>query len=228
MALLQTQPEGPGRFLRLAALCPKHSLRSRGRLSIAHVEQLHIALSVLLDTKSAFGRVHSITIKRPDMKLFFVAVLLFFSLIASAQSDLKFKQPEVNMYSGGQPNQSDLEQLKQEGVDTVINMRPLSEMSWDEKAFVESLGMAYKTLPIADSADINWENAEKLSALLEGRSEEQTLVHCASGNRVGALIALTEFQKTKDVTRALEVGRAWGMTRLEAHVSALLEAEAKK
>lgn len=128
------------------------------------------------------------------------------------------------MYSGGQPSQSDLQQLKQKGVDTVINMRPLSEMSWDEQAYVESLGMEYKTLPISDSADINWENAKKLSALLEGRSEEQTLVHCASGNRVGALVALTEFQKNKDAAQALEVGRAWGMTRLESHVSALLEA----
>jgi protein tyrosine phosphatase (PTP) superfamily phosphohydrolase (DUF442 family) len=156
---------------------------------------------------------------------FLVSVILsfWFCSYAVAQSELNFKQPEANMYSGGQPSQNDLEQLKEKGVSSVINLRPLSEMDWDEQAFVESLGMDYQLLPIADASDISWENAEKLSGMLTGKNEEQVLLHCASGNRVGALIALIDFMNNKNVEQAIAVGRQWGMTRLEGQIAAMLE-----
>ena len=42
-----------------------------------------------------------------------------------------------------------------------------------------------------------------------------TLVHCASGNRVGALIALQHGLESGDVDAAIAEGKRWGLTRLE-------------
>jgi len=50
-------------------------------------------------------------------------------------------------------------------------------------------------------------------------------VHCASANRVGALFALNVYRETGDVNKALEAGRAAGLTRMEAQVREVLDAE---
>jgi protein tyrosine phosphatase (PTP) superfamily phosphohydrolase (DUF442 family) len=55
--------------------------------------------------------------------------------------------------------------------------------------------------------------------------DEPVLVHCGSANRVGALIALSEFSETGDLDKALEAGRAAGLTRLEGTVREVLEAQ---
>jgi hypothetical protein len=49
-------------------------------------------------------------------------------------------------------------------------------------------------------------------------------VHCGSGNRVGALAALLAAEEGADIDEALDVGRAAGLTRLEAVVREQLEA----
>ena len=53
------------------------------------------------------------------------------------------------------------------------------------------------------------------------------LVHCASGNRVGALIALSAADEGVPVEEALARGRAAGMTSTEARVRELLGAPAQ-
>jgi protein tyrosine phosphatase (PTP) superfamily phosphohydrolase (DUF442 family) len=70
--------------------------------------------------------------------------------------------------------------------------------------------------------DITFEKAAELNALLE-QYDEPVLVHCASSNRVGALLALREFQASGDVKGALKAGREGGMTRLEKTVKEVLE-----
>jgi hypothetical protein len=53
-------------------------------------------------------------------------------------------------------------------------------------------------------------------------------VHCASGNRVGAMMALREaWLRGATSEHALEVGRTWGMKGLEPDVNALLQTKAQ-
>src|SRR5699024_12708494 len=62
-------------------------------------------------------------------------------------------------------------------------------------------------------------NARKLDTLLDEHAAMPTLVHCASGNRVGALMALrAAWVQGKSKEEALAIGRRWGLTKAEAAI----------
>ncbi len=133
-------------------------------------------------------------------------------------------RPVNGITSAGQPDEPQFKVFADSGYTTVIDIRTEGEdRGLDEAAVLEALGMEYVRLPIG-RGDITIEKARELDALLEGR-EGPVLVHCASGNRVGALLALRVFDKTGDAELALETGRAGGMTRLEDQVRKLIEGE---
>ena len=57
------------------------------------------------------------------------------------------------------------------------------------------------------------------------RQKRPLLVHCASGNRVGGLLALMQARSgTMTTEQALEFGRSAGMGSTEARVRTLLDA----
>lgn len=136
-----------------------------------------------------------------------------------------FKQPETGRHSGGQPSREQLGQAADDGLSRVINLRPESEdHGFDEAALVEEIGLRYHCLPISGPDDLTRENAERLHELLELAGEEETLIHCASGNRVGALMALrAAWLEGRSTEEALEIGRRWGLTKMEPAVVKLLE-----
>lgn len=104
---------------------------------------------------------------------------------------------------------------------TVINLRPDAETaSRDERAEVTAAGMAYHQIPVAGAGELDAENAARLWALV-GESAGRVLVHCASGNRAGALLAIgAALQGGMTPVQALEFGRMAGLTNpeLEAKV----------
>ncbi|MCW8092533.1 protein tyrosine phosphatase family protein [Alteromonas sp. ASW11-130] len=143
------------------------------------------------------------------------------AILASDISNITNPVPQV--YSSGQPNKEQLKLMKELGVKHIINLRPTAEQHWDEQAFVESMGMSYYNIPVEGAEDINLDNAGKLEMLLAKHSGESILVHCASGNRVGALVALNEGDEHKDIEAAIATGKQWGLTRLEPVVREKLE-----
>ncbi|MBB1386863.1 hypothetical protein H5119_15180 [Pseudoalteromonas sp. SG45-5] len=120
-----------------------------------------------------------------------------------------------HVYSAAQPSAEQIKLLSQAGVKHVINLRSFSEQTWDEGEFVRSLGMNYHALPIAGAQDVTVENARNLINLLNEFKGESILVHCASSNRVGALMAISAHEQGLDVEAALDKGRHWGMKSLE-------------
>lgn len=117
--------------------------------------------------------------------------------------------------SAGQPDKAALAVFADNGYATVIDMRARDEdRGFDEAAFVESLGMHYVAFPIASEDDVSFDSARKLDELLRS-SPGPVLVHCASGNRVGALLALRASLHGADDAEALAFGREGGLTRLE-------------
>jgi len=121
--------------------------------------------------------------------------------------------PEENIVSGGQPTEEQFQVLADAGIRHVINLRTPQEMDFDEEALVESLGMEYHSIPVAVSAGITRDNAQELYDLLENFAGEPVVVHCASGQRVGALIALSAQQNQgMDAASALEEGQRWGLS----------------
>lgn len=90
---------------------------------------------------------------------------------------------------GGQPDQAALKTFQEAGFTTIINLRTPAEMSFDEAALAQELGMTYTNIPVGGAADINPENAAQAKALIDA-ANGQVLLHCASGGRVGQLRAL--------------------------------------
>jgi protein tyrosine phosphatase (PTP) superfamily phosphohydrolase (DUF442 family) len=129
-----------------------------------------------------------------------------------------------NAFSGGQPSQIDFSIMKDGGIQHVVNLRPSNEKDWNENEIVEALGMSYHQLEVAGADDINVANARQLGALIKGFDNEAYFVHCASGNRVGALIAINEaLANGKDAEQAIKIGKQWGLTTLEPKVRAVLQ-----
>lgn len=138
---------------------------------------------------------------------------------------INLMNPEPGVYTSGQPSKEELQAMADAGIKHIINLRPDSEMDWDEQQFVESQGMTYSVLPIASAADLNTDNAAALDQLLKNSNGEPTLVHCASGNRIGAVIAVREGKLNNvGVEQAVETGKQWGLTKMEPHVREVLSA----
>jgi len=130
--------------------------------------------------------------------------------------------------SSGQPDQRVLEIVKDAGFVAVVDLRSDEEdRGMDEVRAVESLGMSYVLLPIDDADAVNFENARALDLIL-ARFDGPVLVHCASGNRVGALFALRASLAGESDEESLLVGKAAGLTRLEPVVKKRLENRSNK
>ncbi|HSN52170.1 MAG TPA: sulfur transferase domain-containing protein [Woeseiaceae bacterium] len=126
--------------------------------------------------------------------------------------------PVNGITSAGQPDAAAFEVFADAGYATVIDLRGEGEdRGFDEAALLEELGLHYVTLPIENGDAISFENARKLDALLQ-EYPGPVLVHCGSGNRVGALLALRASLDGADDESALALGREGGLTGLESVV----------
>jgi uncharacterized protein (TIGR01244 family) len=123
--------------------------------------------------------------------------------------------PVDGVTSAGQPDEAALEVFADAGYATVIDLRGEGEdRGFDEAAVVEGLGLHYVALPIENGDAVSFENARKLDELLQ-QYPGPVLVHCGSGNRVGALLALRASLGGADDDSALALGREGGLTGLE-------------
>ena len=136
-----------------------------------------------------------------------------------SSSILNLRKHENNVFTGGQPTTEQLRILAQSGIKHVVNLRTLQEQSWHEGEFVQSLGVQYHSLPISGAIDVTSENAAKLARLLSDIEGQGVLLHCASGNRVGALVAVSaRDSENMGVEEAVSKGKLWGLTGLEDFV----------
>jgi len=123
--------------------------------------------------------------------------------------------PVDGVTSAGQPDAAALQVFADSGYVAVIDMRgPDEDRGMDEPKLVENLGLEYVAFPIASRDDINFDAARKLDELLEAY-DGPVLLHCASGNRVGAVLALRERLHGADDEAAIEYGKQAGLTSLE-------------
>ncbi len=142
--------------------------------------------------------------------------------VMKSEIDSRFNTPTDNLVTGGPPSKSELLELKEVGITKVIDLRsPDEERSFNERAEAERLGLEYVSLPVSGAAGVTRENAKELDGLLQGG--EKVFVHCASGNRVGALLAIRAHEiEGKSLDQSLELGRAAGLGSLEEKVKSVL------
>ena len=117
------------------------------------------------------------------------------------------------LYMGGQPTEADLEALSARGVRRVINLRKDGEFQdYDERSRAEALGLEYVTLQFSTPEELTDSVLARSRELLKQSSERGTLLHCGSGNRVGALWL---------AHRTLDDGLAWDAALREAQAVGL-------
>ena len=110
-------------------------------------------------------------------------------------TDLADVQEAHGDIAAGQPDEAQVAKLASKGYVALIDLRGEEEdRGFDEVAAARAAGIEYSALPIGDEDAINLENARKLGDLLDS-FDGPVVVHCASGNRVGALIALLEADR---------------------------------
>ena len=110
----------------------------------------------------------------------------------------------------GKPSALALAKLKEQGFKTVIDLRSENEGLAEEKASVESQGLRYVSVPMT-AQSFSLADALKVKGVLEDPASGPVLLHCASSNRVGGVVAVIEAKNGKSVEQAIEEGRKAGL-----------------
>lgn len=134
-------------------------------------------------------------------------------------------QPAPGVFASGRLTAVDMESIKDAGIREVIDLTLDSETpEFDEAAAARSRGLHYRNLPIEGASALTTENVRAFDALLRA-AKRPVLVHCSSGNRVGALAALrAAWLYGYEPAEAVALGKAWGLKGLEAEVRNQLQA----
>lgn len=108
----------------------------------------------------------------------------------------------------------------------IVSLQPSAEHpDFDEAAQAAALGLQHHHRPISGAADLDREAAHWLNDVLADIGEEAAVLHCASGNRVGALVALrAAWIEGMADEAAIAKGKRWGLTGLEEAVRDRLSA----
>lgn len=133
-------------------------------------------------------------------------------------------EPVDGISSAGQPDETALQVFADSGYVAVIDMRGPNENRGieDFPAAVEKKGMDYIAFPITSPQQFSFDTASELDKILSG-IDGPVLLHCGSGNRVGAVLALRESLKGASDDEAMQYGRDAGMTGLEPTIRQVLE-----
>ena len=122
-----------------------------------------------------------------------------------------------HLYFSEQPDAQTLVEAGDRGVGVVINLREPAEMDWDEAGSAQELGMTYYNLPIAaQSASFDAATMKKISALVGKHRDTKILLHCSSGNRASAWLAIHLVQDHgMHIENSVSLARQAGLTKPE-------------
>lgn len=128
-------------------------------------------------------------------------------------------RPDENTIVCGTLDEAKVAALAAAGVELVLNLQPNDELSFDEQAAVEHAGMQYEQLPISGANDLKQLKILAFDNILRQYQGKKMVMHCASGNRAGAAVALRAgWLRGRKMDTALERGRSHGLTKLEEEV----------
>lgn len=129
------------------------------------------------------------------------------------------KFPDANTVVTGKLSPEKIAKIAEAGIEHIINLQPDSELSFDEKSAVEAAGIHYTHLPISGADDLKQVNLLEFDKALRAHHGKKTLLHCGSGNRVGACMALRAgWLRGRKMDTAMERGKQHGLTSLEEEV----------
>ena len=145
------------------------------------------------------------------------------AVVQAQQAEIpNLAEPLEGITTGGQPSAEALAAIAERGFTAVIDLRGADEdRGFDEATTVEGLGMSYISLPVSGAGGVSYENANALDKIL-AEIDGPVLLHCASSNRVGALLALRARINGADDDEALALGVDAGLKSLQPVVEQVL------
>ncbi len=119
------------------------------------------------------------------------------------------------LYLSEQPDKASIEKAKSAGVGIVINLREDREMTWDEAAAVEDAGLIYYQVPVAsEGASLPAAAMRRISELVNQHPDQRIWLHCSSGNRASAWLAVHLVQDHGMTTdSAIALAAKTGLTK---------------
>ena len=128
-------------------------------------------------------------------------------------------RPDTHTIVCGALDDQQVTALAKAGVELVINLQPDDELSFDESVAVAQAGMYYEHLPISGAKDLKQLNILAFDNILRQYHGKKMAIHCGSGNRVGAAIALRAgWLRGRKMDTAMARGHSHGLTKLEQEV----------
>ena len=123
-------------------------------------------------------------------RLIRVVVFLVFVTSIAAQQEVppirNFVRVNDQFCTGGQPRLEHLQQLKDDGVKAIINLRPPAEhRAAEEEARARELGLRYFNIPFVFGEPKD-EQATEFLKITDDPANRPAFIHCASAIRVGA------------------------------------------
>ncbi|MDP6923679.1 MAG: sulfur transferase domain-containing protein [Candidatus Scalindua sp.] len=137
-----------------------------------------------------------------------------------------FQVPLDSVLTGGQPTFDQIKQAAETGFKAVVNLRtdkelpdPAQELTW-----VEGAGMKYFHIPVSVSEGFTPQKTKVFADVLSKSENYPLIIHCKSGERVGAMFALKAFHiDEKEIDEALLIGQMAGLSKLAPTVKKILE-----
>jgi outer membrane protein assembly factor BamB/protein tyrosine phosphatase (PTP) superfamily phosphohydrolase (DUF442 family) len=116
-----------------------------------------------------------------------VVLLLVSSAMAQDTGPIRnFLRENKDFCTGGQPRLEQLEQLKNEGVKSILNLRQPSEhRAAEEEAKAKELGLRYFNIPVA-YGNPNEEQVAEFLKITDDPDNRPIFIHCTAAIRVGA------------------------------------------
>jgi protein tyrosine phosphatase (PTP) superfamily phosphohydrolase (DUF442 family) len=116
--------------------------------------------------------------------------ILLLATVVLAQQEIppirNFLRVNNDFCTGGQPRPEHLQQLKNEGVKAVINLRtPGEHRAAEEEAQVKELGLRYFNIPVV-YAEPKDEQATEFLKITDDPKNRPAFIHCTAAIRVGA------------------------------------------
>jgi uncharacterized protein (TIGR01244 family) len=107
-------------------------------------------------------------------------------LLQSAAPIRNFLRINTDFCTGGQPTMQQLEQLKADGISTIINLRTAEEYNTaQEEAKAKELGLRYFSIPVVYSTPKEEQATEFLKIMADSKNRP-VFIHCTAAIRVGA------------------------------------------
>ncbi|MFN8006682.1 MAG: protein tyrosine phosphatase family protein [Terriglobia bacterium] len=137
--------------------------------------------------------------------------------LASVQASLQSDIPHVlcldrNFATGGQPLNTAYAKLKASGYRSVLNLRTAEEgvNLEEEKSAVEKAGMRYVNIPVVSTAPAPAQ-VKQFLVVVQDKTLQPMLIHCASANRVGAFwmiyrVLVQNWSVEKALQEATQIG----------------------